>query len=125
MSARRTAQYAAIETILTGRAGGPWAVLGRFVERRLPTTRAAVEMADEATTRHLSIAGRLTSVITDIRGRDRSQPVRFENIYNQIHAPSQVLARGSSSYDDREIPFSTDGTHALHSIFDWRVEAAS
>ena len=38
--------------------------------------------------------GLLETSITEIKGRDRSQPVTFENIFNQIHGSSQVIALG-------------------------------
>ena len=42
------------------------------------------------------IAERLTAVVSQIRGRDRSRPVLFENIFNQIHASTQVVALGDT-----------------------------
>ncbi len=59
--------------------------------------------------------------MSNIRGRDRSQPVTFENIFNQIHGASQVIATGSSHYDDGVIRFETDKSHGLHSRFAWTV----
>jgi len=41
------AQREAVEDILTGRVGGPWEILDRFVERRLPTRTAVIEITDE------------------------------------------------------------------------------
>lgn len=115
------AQRAALETILTGRAGGPWSVLARFVERWLDTRIVPIEMADEETTRRVSIPGLLDAAVTNIRGRDRSRPVMFENIFNQIHAPSQVLATGSTDYDDGTIVIHNDRSHGLASHFEWIV----
>ena len=71
----------------------------------------------------VTIPGLLKSVVSRIRGRDRSKPVLFENIFNQIHAPTQVLATGDSAYDDGTIRFNTTRTHGLFSSFEWRVEA--
>jgi len=118
-------QRAALETLLSGRAGGPWEVLGRFVGRRLDTRYAPIAFADEGATKRASIAGLLEAVVTQIRGRDRSQPVMFENMFNQIHAPEQVLALGTTTYDDGVITIRNDGTHGLFSHFDWRSPAAS
>jgi hypothetical protein len=50
--------------------------------------------------------------------------VTFENMFNQIHAASQVIARGSTRYDDGEISVDTEGSHALYSDFDWSVSAS-
>jgi hypothetical protein len=111
----------AIEAILTGQAGGPWAVLARFVARRLDTRYLPITVVDAASTKSASIPGLFETTVTDIRGRDRSRPVRFENIFNQIHAPEQVLATGVTRYDDGVIVIANDKTHGLHSSFDWRV----
>ena len=117
-------QREAVEAILTGRAGGPWAVLARFVGRRLPTRFLPIEIADEPESKKVRIPDLLDAVVTRIRGRDRSQPVVFENIFNQIHASTQVIAAGTTSYDDGVIRVSTDKTHGLYSRFDWAVEPA-
>jgi hypothetical protein len=116
-------QRAAMESLLTGRAGGPWEVLGKFVSQRLPTRYLPIDFIEEPGVKKARIPGLLETAIAQIRGRDRSRPVLFENIFNQIHAPTQVLATGSTSYDDGAIRIHTEKTHALHSNFEWRVEA--
>ena len=114
-------QRLAVETILTGRAGGPWAVLARFVGTWLDTRYVPIAMSDEKATKRVKIDGMIDAEITEIRGRDRSTPVTFENIFNQIHAPSQVLAMGTTRYDDGTIVIKNDKTHGLYSKFDWVV----
>ena len=115
-------QRQALETILTGRAGGPWQTLAKFVERQLPTEFLEIDMRDEGATKRLSIANRLSAFITQIRGRDKSKPVMFENIFNQIHAPQQVLALGDTTYDDGTIVIANTGSHGLFSAFEWTVQ---
>jgi hypothetical protein len=115
------AQRSAVETILTGRAGGPWEVLDRFVERRLPTRTLPIEITDEEAVKRVVIEGLLESAIENIRGWDRDQPVTFQNMFNQIHGSTQVIAQGDTAYDDGEIIVNNEGTHALHSHFDWSV----
>jgi hypothetical protein len=114
-------QRAALEAILTGRAGGPWEVLNRFVGRRLDTRVARIVFEEDATTKRASIAGLLQTVLTQIRGRNRNAPVRFENAFNQIHAPSQVLALGDTTFDDGVIKIANRNSHGLFSNFDWAV----
>jgi hypothetical protein len=114
-------QRQALETILLGRAGGPWAKLHAFVASELPTEYLPIEIADEGATKRLSIADRLKAIVTQIRGRDRSQPVLFENCFNQIHDSTQVIALGDSEYRDGAIKFSNSQTHGLFSHFDWTV----
>jgi hypothetical protein len=115
------AQRTAVETILTGRAGGPWELLDRFVERRLPTRTLPIEITDEDAVKRIVIEGLLKSTIENIRGSDRTQPVTFTNMFNQVHASTQVIAQGDTTYDDGEIVSQSEGTHALHSHFDWSV----
>ena len=112
-------QRQALETLLTGKAGGPWAKLAGFVATQLPTEYRRIEMADEGATKRVSIADRLKSVVTQIRGRDKSKPVLFENSFNQIHAPTQIIALGDADYDDGHISFKNAETHGLFSNFDW------
>jgi hypothetical protein len=114
-------QRGSVEDILTGKVGGPWAVLAQFVSRRLETRYVTIRIVDNGKSKSVSIDGVLESSIEAIRGRDKSKTVTFENMFNQIHAPSQVIARGNALYNDGEIVVSNVGTHALYSDFDWSV----
>jgi hypothetical protein len=114
-------QRAALETILKGRAGGPWEKLAAFVGVWQPMEFRPILFEDEGATKRASIADRLKAVVTQIRGRDRSKPVLFENIFNQIHAPTQVIALGDTEYDDGAVTFRNTGSHGLFSNFDWAV----
>lgn len=116
------AQRAALESIFTGRSGGPWAVLARFVSRWLPTRYVPIRIEESEQSKRVVIEGLLQGNVEDIRGRDRSKPVVFENLFNQIHPPKQMLARGTTRYDDGTILFDTEGTHGLYSSFHWVVE---
>lgn len=117
-------QRRALEAMLTGRAGGPWEKLAGFVGTQLPTEYRAIDMADDGPVKRVTIADRLKAVVTEIRGRDKSQPVVFENIFNQIHAPRQVLALGDTEYRDDAIVISNAGSHGLFSNFEWTVTGA-
>lgn len=117
-------QRGAMQTILTGGAEGPWEVLARFVGRWLETRYLPIEFVEDEVSKQVKIPGLLESVVSRIRGRDRSKPVLFENIFNQIHAPRQVLATGTTEYDDGVIRIRTAKTHGLFSNFEWRVEAS-
>lgn len=114
----------AVERILTGRAGGPWAKLAAFVGRRLETRYLPIVLEDTGQTKHARVDGLFEGEVTDIRGRDRTMPVTFHNIFNQVHAPDQVIARGATRYDDGVIVVDNKGTHGLHSRFDWVVSHA-
>ena len=114
-------QVGAVERILSGAVGGPWQVLDRFVAQRMPTRTAAIRIEEEDRTKRIVVDGVLESSIEAIKGRDREHLVTFENIFNQVHAPSQVIARGTSRYDDGTITLATEGTHGLWSDFSWVV----
>ena len=116
-------QRAALERILTGQAGGPWQKLASFVGQQLPTEFRPIAIVDEGPTKRVSITERLRGVVSQIRGRDRSKPVLFDNIFNQIHAPRQVLALGETEYDDGTIVINNIGSHGLFSNFEWIVAA--
>ncbi len=112
-------QQAALETILSGEAEGPWKVLGRFIGERKPTRREQIIFTAEPKSRSAAVGDFLRSLITPLKGRDRDRPVTLENCYNQIHAPSQELGMGSTSYDDGAFRVETSNTHALQSRFSW------
>ncbi len=114
-------QRHALEQVLTGRAGGPWAVLARFVGRWLDTRYLPIELSEDGAAKRARIPGLFDTEVGPIRGRDRSKPVTFENIFNQIHAPSQVIATGSATYDDGVIVMKNEKTHGLYSQFEWVV----
>lgn len=113
-------QREALESLLKGSLGGPWEVLAGFVGEWLPTRSVPIHIEESETRKRVGIPGILEAAVEAIRGRDRSRPVVFENIYNQIHAPRQVIARGSTVYDDGEVLIRTEGTHGLWSRFEWR-----
>ena len=112
-------QRRAIEEIISGVRGGPWEVLSRFVSDALPTRTAPVTIEDAPGRKSVTIAGILEGAVQAIRGRNRAEPVTFENIYNKIHDSTQVIATGSTRYDDGELVIANDGTHGLWSRFRW------
>jgi len=115
------AQRRAAHAILDGSAGGPWAVLARFVGTRLDTRYVPIVIEEDERRKRVAVDGILDSTITELKGRDRTQPVTFANMFNQIHPPEQAIATGSARYDDGTIRFANDNTHGLHSRFEWRV----
>jgi hypothetical protein len=96
-------------------------IIDEFVSRWLETRFLPIEFSEEDATKRARIPGLLETSITQIKGRDRSQPVTFENIFNQIHGSSQVIALGQTSYDDGVIAIQTEKSHGLHSRFEWAV----
>ncbi len=112
-------QRRGMEMILRGEVGGPWAVLARFVGRHAETLYLPMSMDDDGRIKRLTVHGVMEAVVEPIRGRDKTQVVRFENIFNQIHAASQVIGRGTTRYDDGTIRMHNTGSHGLYSHFSW------
>ncbi len=112
-------QRRAVEEIISGKLGGPWGVLARFVGDALPTRTAALRIEDGPERKRVTAAGLLEGAVEAIRGRNRGDPVTFANIYNKIHDSTQVIARGSTRYDDGEIVIDNSDTHGLWSRFRW------
>lgn len=115
------AQRAALEAILRGHAGGPWEVLARFVSEWLPTRFVPIEIEDVGKVKRVRVGLLLEASVEDIRGWDRDLPVTFRNMFNQIHAPTQTIARGRTHGDIGGIRLRNEATHGLHSRFEWRV----
>ena len=114
-----TDQLTAMEKILSGEAGGPWKILARFVAERKPTRQDKIVFTSEPKSRSTTVGRVLRSLIKPLKGRDRDKPVMIENVYNQIHAPSQELGMGTTSYDDGAFRVETSDTHSLQSQFSW------
>jgi hypothetical protein len=113
-------QRQAIERILMGQEGGPWVVLSRFVETRRPTRYLPIHYEDQGRKKRMWVDGIFDSAIENIRGQDRDRDVVIENMFNQLHATTQVVASGETWCKDGAFDLSTKGTHALYSHFSWR-----
>lgn len=83
-----------------------------------------INSSHDEVSKSVIIPGLLKSIVTRIRGSDRNKPVLFGNIFNPIHASTQVLATGDIEYDDGVIRVKTSRSHGLFSNFEWRVEAS-
>ena len=112
-------QRQALELIFSGRAGGPWEVLGRFVEQRLESRFVPIHFEDRGRTKVLRVDGYLESEVTALRAGDGKGEVVLSNLYNVIHGPSHVLGRGTSRCLDDPIRFVNQGSHGLYSEFSW------
>jgi hypothetical protein len=113
------AQREALEAILTGRAGGPWAVLARFVSTWLETQCVPMHFEDNGRQKHLRIDGLFETSVEAIRARDDVGEAVLVNLFNQIHGAVHVLARGWTRCTDRSFDIALDKTHGLYSRFVW------
>ena len=116
-------QRAALDTILCGRAGGPWAILERFVKRRLTTRYVPMRFEDLGHEKRLWIPDQLDTTVNAIRGGDRKDLVTIDNLHNVIHGATHVLGRGRTESTDPVLGFELTETHGLYSNFSWEGEA--
>lgn len=114
------AQGRALESLFKGEAGGTWATLAEFVTDWQETQRAAIDYRDEGKRKTMRIEGMMETTVEAIRSHDKVGEVRLENVHNQIHAPSQALALGTTQFSDRGMVLDTERTHAIYSKFEWQ-----
>jgi hypothetical protein len=115
------AQRKALETIFSGRAGGPWEVLARFVAKRLQTRFVPLRFEDGGRRKRMWVEPLFDTSIEAIRGKDKSKEAVMYNVFNQIHGSEHVLARGQTRCSDKEFLISLEDSHALYSRFSWEV----
>jgi hypothetical protein len=110
----------AIEAILSGEAAVTWSVLANLVGRRLPTRHAPIQVEAEDKRRRRGAEGVFDTAHEPIKGDDGTGPVRLENVHNQVHGASQIMARGTTRFDAGAFTVATEGAHAIRSSFFWR-----
>lgn len=113
-------QLEALETIIKGKAGGPWEILARFVGTWLETQTVDFDFKDEGARKRLKVSGLFETEIEALRGANPGTSATLENLHNVIHGPTHTLARGVSRCSDQGFNISTDGSHALFSNFSWK-----
>ncbi len=118
-AAAEPAQREALEQILTGKVGGPWETLAKFVAKRLETRTAPIEFTDTGTRKTLVFDGVLEAEIGAVESRRTGQPATLGNLFNVVHSTMQFLARGSSRMNDDAFQWTTQDKHALYSEFSW------
>lgn len=112
-------QREALEAIFKGSAGGPWAILAKFVGTWLETQSVAFKFVDEGRKKNLTVEGLFETKIETLRGPDPDADPVLVNLFNTIHGATHILARGSSRCSDPGFTLDTEGTHALYSRFSW------
>ena len=118
-AAGAAAQHEALDAIFSGRVGGPWAILGRFVARQLDTRVVPFELDDRGREKRLTIPSVLETTVTALPGADGLGDAVLANLHNVIHGPVHTLARGGARHHDADLGFETARTHALYSRFAW------
>ena len=116
-------QRRAIDDIFTGKVGGPWAILNRFVSRQLDTRIVPMQFSDSGREKKLSVPRLFNTTVTAIRGADGNTEAVLSNLRNVIHGPSHTMARGKSRHTNPDLSFEVEGTHALYSHFFWKEDS--
>ena len=75
--------------------------------RWLETRYVPIAFADQGKRKSMNIEGILATSVEAIRSDYGEGEVRFENLHNKIHAPSQVIATGSTSFEDQGLSLDT------------------
>ena len=107
--------------VFGGKAGGGWGVLASLATHWLEPRFLPIHHDFDGNVPSWHIDGVLDTRLEPIKSADKINPVRLENIHNQVHGPSQVLAWGTTSFSDQEQSLETEGSHAILSEFSWRV----
>lgn len=112
-------QRTAIQSILSGEAGGTWGVLGELVGELLPVRYAPIHFENGRKRKRMWADGLFETSQEPIKGADKVNEVRLENIHNQVHGSSQVLALGTTTFETDNFRLTTEKTHAIQSEFSW------
>ena len=83
----------ALETVFTGRAGGPWETLGQFVATRLDTRFVPVHFEDAGHEKKMHIPGVFKTTVTAIQGRDGVGHAVLSNLYTGMRDSNRRRAR--------------------------------
>ncbi len=90
-------QRAALETILTGRAGGSWGLLAKFVSRWLETRFLPIEFSDEDATKRARIPGLLETSDHPDQG---PRPLAAGHVREHLQPDPRLLAGDRARADE-------------------------
>lgn len=112
-------QRTAIQSILSGEAGGAWGILGEFMDELLPVRYAPIHFENGREQKRMWADGVFETFQEPIKSADKVNEVRLENIHNQVHGSSQILALGTTTFETGNFSLITEKTHAIYSEFSW------
>ena len=114
-------QADATRAIFSGKAGGPWEILGQFfkdgeitVVRRVP-----LDVSIDARSRTVRASDQVLLEVEAIRGADREGTATITNLRNVIHGNVHTLGRSNQRVRDEAISWEEEGKHGLYSRFRW------
>jgi hypothetical protein len=114
-------QRAALEAVLSGEAGGPWAGMARFYRdgKYLAVREMPLEITIDGRSKSIKASDQLFLEVTAIRGVDRDGLATLANLRNIIHGPEHVSARSNFKVDAEGLNWEEQGKHGLYSKFKW------
>lgn len=114
-------QTAAVNDILCGSGGGPWARIAQFFDGGRPKSiqTASFKFSKENHRRSLEVAGLASLLVEALRGADPDEEVKITNLYNVIHGEEHTIARSNLSVDTGDLKWDNSGKHGLYSRFRW------
>lgn len=112
-------QRAALETIFTGRAGGPLAALAPAVRTWLPARVVPIRFGKEGRRRRAEIPGVLDVEIEGIEGRDGRTETWLDNVRHFVSSRLAAARATRSSYRDHGLDWDNTGRNGHYAAFDW------
>jgi hypothetical protein len=114
-------QEAALRTIFSGEAGGPWQIMCQFYRdgKYQAIERTPLEMTVDGRTRTVNAPDRLFMEMQTLRGADQEGVVTINNLRNVIHGDEHVLGRSNFKVADESMTWEYQGKHGLYSKFKW------
>ncbi len=111
-------QRAALESILSGKAGGPMSALAALVRTVLPTKTAPIRFEMEGGTRRLTIAGVSEVAVEGIVGAGQ-QVVYLDNAAHPIAQRLAVARSTASRFSDHGLKFENSGRNGHFASISW------
>ena len=111
-------QRAALETIFTGRAGGPPSLLAPMIAHHLPTKTAQIDFSASGDTRKLAIAGIAEVTVQGVAGRDGST-VWLDNVTHPYSGRLAAAHGTQSHFKDHSLNFDNSGRNGHFSAIAW------
>jgi hypothetical protein len=117
-AAATEAQRDALETIFTGKAGGPPSLLTAMVSRRLPTKSAPISFSTTGKSFKLSISGISDVTVEGVTGVG-GQVVWLDNVGHPFSTRLAAAKAEHSHYSDHSLTFNNSGRNGHFSAISW------
>jgi hypothetical protein len=116
-------QRAALESIFTGKAGGPMSALAALVRTVLPTKTVPITFKIDGGTRRLTIAGVSEVTVEGIVGAGQ-QVVHLDNAAHPIAQRLAIARSTTSRFNDQGLKFENSGRNGHFAPISWSSDRA-